>query len=208
MNQDEIIKEQDEQLDEIASIVKNIKNNSRLIEETINDKKIIITVKNPKEKDGGVFGKGKEYGYYDSKNYLKFEGEYLNGKRNGKGIEYWIDGDLIFEGEYLDGKIWNGKGKGKYGFNSIFDGDYLNGKEWNGVVKKYSCRGCYFKTKIINGKRKKNEEQRQLDMVHTAKTHRIMVIIISLIVCIVLVFFNFSINSLLILIVFIFSIIS
>ncbi len=42
MNQDEIIKEQDEQLDEIASIVKNIKNNSRLIEETINDQKIYI----------------------------------------------------------------------------------------------------------------------------------------------------------------------
>ena len=62
---------------------------------------------------------------------LKFEGEYLNGKRNGKGIEYWIDGDLIFEGEYLDGIIWNGKGKGKYGFNSIFEGEYLNGKEWN-----------------------------------------------------------------------------
>ena len=153
------------------------------------------------QEDNSVVGKGKEYDYYNSKNYLKFEGEYLNGKRNGKGIEYWIDGDLIFEGEYLDGKIWNGKGKGKYGFNSIFEGEYLNGKEWNGVVKKYSCRGCYFKTKIINGKRKKNEEQRQLDMVHTAKTHRMMVIIISLIVCIVLVFFNFSINSLLTLIV-------
>ena len=49
--------------------------------------------------------------YYNSKNYLKFEGEYLNGKRNGKGIEYQSDGDLIFEGEYLDGKKWNGKGR-------------------------------------------------------------------------------------------------
>ena len=35
--------------------------------------------------------------YYDSK--LLFEGEYLNGKRHGKGKEYyWDDGKLIFEG--------------------------------------------------------------------------------------------------------------
>ena len=31
-----------------------------------------------------------------------FEGEYLNGKRNGKGREY-NDEILIFEGEYLNG---------------------------------------------------------------------------------------------------------
>ena len=41
-------------------------------------------------------GKGliKEY-YYD-----RFEGEYLNGKINGKGKEYDDEGNLIFEGEY------------------------------------------------------------------------------------------------------------
>ena len=37
-----------------------------------------------------------------------YEGEYLNGKRNGKGKEYNIT--LYFEGEYLNGKR-NGKGK-------------------------------------------------------------------------------------------------
>ena len=35
---------------------------------------------------------------------LIFEGEYLNGERNGKGKEYNYDGRLIFEGEYLNGK--------------------------------------------------------------------------------------------------------
>ncbi len=35
---------------------------------------------------------------------LEFEGEYLNGIRNGKGKEYYDDGTLIFEGEYSDGK--------------------------------------------------------------------------------------------------------
>jgi len=31
-----------------------------------------------------------------------FEGEYLNGKRNGKGKEYYNNGKLQFEGEYLN----------------------------------------------------------------------------------------------------------
>ena len=34
---------------------------------------------------------------------LYFEGEYLNGTRNGKGKEYDYNGKLIFEGEYLNG---------------------------------------------------------------------------------------------------------
>ena len=40
---------------------------------------------------------------------LTFEGEYLNGRRNGKGKEYNYNGQLIFDGEYLDGKrksVW------------------------------------------------------------------------------------------------------
>ena len=32
-----------------------------------------------------------------------FEGEYLNGKRNGKGKEYDFNGKLKFEGEFLNG---------------------------------------------------------------------------------------------------------
>ena len=35
---------------------------------------------------------------------LRFEGEYLFGKRNGKGKEYGYNGKLIFEGEYINGK--------------------------------------------------------------------------------------------------------
>ena len=63
---------------------------------------------------------------------LIFEGEYLNGKRNGKGKEYNDNNELIFEGEYLNGKR-NGKGK-EYDYNGklIFEGEYLNGKKWNG----------------------------------------------------------------------------
>ena len=42
MKHEEIIKEQDEQLEEIESIVNKIKNNSKLIQDTINQQKVYI----------------------------------------------------------------------------------------------------------------------------------------------------------------------
>ena len=98
-------------------------------------------------------GKIKEYNEYSGE--LEFEGEYLNGKRNGKGKEYYENGKISFEGEYLNGENWNGKfydpeniniyeiknGQGhikKYYYygNLVFEGDYLNGKK-NGIGKEY-----------------------------------------------------------------------
>ena len=49
--------------------------------------------------------KGKGYvfdDYYDN-GELEFEGEYLNGQKNGKGKEYDWNGNLMFEGEFLNG---------------------------------------------------------------------------------------------------------
>ena len=54
---------------------------------------------------------GKEY----DDGALRFEGEYLNGLRNGKGKEYYYNGKLEFEGEYSNGTR-NEKGK-QYDFN-------------------------------------------------------------------------------------------
>ena len=77
-------------------------------------------------------GKGIEY----IGENLIFEGEYKNGKRNGKGIETAND-DLLFEGEYKNGQR-NGKGKNyNYLGQLLFEGIYLNGKEWNGKIKEY-----------------------------------------------------------------------
>ena len=42
MDHEEIIKEQDEQLNEIESVVKRIKENAKLINETIDDQKVYI----------------------------------------------------------------------------------------------------------------------------------------------------------------------
>ena len=43
-------------------------------------------------------------------NYKEFTKKYIIYEKNGKGKEYDYDGSLIYEGEYLNGKR-NGKGK-------------------------------------------------------------------------------------------------
>ena len=113
-------------------------------------------------------GKVKEYSGY----YLKFEGEYLNGKRNGIGIEldysktksygnyncgirsrkfilYDENSNYLYksEVEYIDGKI-SGKVK-EYEDNLIFEGEYFNGKKFSG--KGYIKNGDII-YEIINGK--------------------------------------------------------
>ena len=89
-------------------------------------------------------GKGKEYSYDGT---IIFEGEYLHGKRNGKGKEYFIDGKLVFEGEYLNGKKWNGKGFHANG-NIIYQ--IING---NGILKIYNNVGSHlsFEGEYLNG---------------------------------------------------------
>ena len=54
-------------------------------------------------------GKGK---WYYPNGSILFEGEYLNGQRNGKGKEFnkCQNGEIIFEGEFL----YNFKLKGNY----------------------------------------------------------------------------------------------
>ena len=47
-------------------------------------------------------GKGKEYILHTFR--LIFEREYVNGKKNEKGREYYENGELKFEGEYTNGK--------------------------------------------------------------------------------------------------------
>ena len=60
-------------------------------------------------KDGNIIyeihnGSGyiKEY-YYNGN--IEYEGNYLKGKRNGKGKEYYSNGKLKYEGKYFDGEI-------------------------------------------------------------------------------------------------------
>ena len=95
---------------------------------------------------------------YDHKGNLTFEGEYLNGKRNGKVKSYYDNGKLYFEGEYLNGER-NGKGK-EYRYNGElrFEGEYLNG-ERNGKGKEYDEDGqLIFEGEYLNGERLNEKE--------------------------------------------------
>ena len=79
---------------------------------------------------------------------MVFEGEYLNGKKNGFGKEYIkssfyepyedkTGSKLIFEGQYLNG-VKNGKGR-EYNEegNILFEGEFKNGNRWNGIIRHY-----------------------------------------------------------------------
>ena len=93
--------------------------------------------------------KGKEYNGYNDE--LIYEGEYLNGKKNGKGKEYGRYGEIIFKGYYLNGKR-NGPGKEYDSEQFIFEGNYLNG-ERNGKGKEYKNGELKFEGEYLNGKR-------------------------------------------------------
>ena len=76
----------------------------------------------------GEYLNGEKNGFCkDYSTYSRFEGEYLKGRKNGKGKEYDDEGKLEFEGEYLNDKR-NGKGK-EYHYNGKleFEGEYLYG---------------------------------------------------------------------------------
>ena len=69
-------------------------------------KKFNINIDNYKAISGKIHigernGMGKEFSL--TSDMLLFEGEYSNGKKNGKGKEYLEDGTITFEGEYLNG---------------------------------------------------------------------------------------------------------
>ncbi len=108
---------------------------------------------------GGIYeikeGKGfiKEF---DECAYIIFEGEYVNGERNGKGIEYDEYGDISYEGEYLNGKR-NGYGKEFVGDKLVYEGEYLKGKS-NGYGKEYNNkRHLIFEGEYLNGYKRKGK---------------------------------------------------
>ena len=114
------------------------------------------------------------YNIKEGKGYIKtnyFVGEYLNGEKNGKGKEYYSNGNIKFEGEYFKWKRWTAKGydyhnnliyelnDGKgfvkdYNENGylIYEGEYLNGEK-NGKGKLYAFRELIYEGELFDGKR-------------------------------------------------------
>ena len=84
---------------------------------------------------------------------LRFEGEYLNGKRSGKGKEYFWNNIIEFEGEYLNGERKKGKENDNEG-HLIFEGEYLNNRRWNGKERQYFLNdNLQYEGEYKNGKR-------------------------------------------------------
>ena len=78
-------------------------------------------------------GKGKVR-EFAKKGTLIYEGEYLNGKKHGKGTEYDYDENIIYEGEYSKGKR-HGKGKEYDNQGNVYEVEYYKGKK--GFSRKY-----------------------------------------------------------------------
>ena len=81
---------------------------------------------------------------YESNNDSRYIGEFLNGKKNGKGKEYYYNFNkyyyydnetsyLTFEGDFLNNNRIKGKEYYKNG-KIKFEGEYLFSKKWNGKI--------------------------------------------------------------------------
>ena len=100
---------------------------------------------------------GKITEYIVDTNIVIFKGEYLNKKRNGKGVEYFQNGKIKFDGEFFNGKR-NGKGKEYDKHKKLnYEGEYLNGKK-HGKGKEYDKSGIFFEVEYLNGEKIKDEK--------------------------------------------------
>ena len=111
--------------------------------------------------------------YYIIIMVLCFEGQILEGLKNGKGKEYFVDDNnkIKFEGEYINGQKWNGigydiNGKKQYELKDgsgyifeynnnnslIFEGEVIKGIK-TGIAKEYSYGKLLFEGFYLNGKR-------------------------------------------------------
>ena len=134
----------------------HLNNNIMFEGEFINGKRWngVVYSENGKQKYELKDGKGfvLEYDYGGKwitidKEYLQFEGEYLDGVRNGKGKEYDCKGTITFEGEYKEGKRWTGRvydvdGKKEYDL-----------KDGNGYLVESNYLTTFFEGEIKNGER-------------------------------------------------------
>ena len=108
-------------------------------------------------------GRVKIYNAFDDK--IIYEGEYLNGKKHGKGKEFNENGKVMFEGEYLNGERIIEGNTGLDEFNEgfvyqydsrnrlIYEGEYLNGKRHGKGKEYYNYRLLKFEGEYFYGKK-------------------------------------------------------
>ena len=79
------------------------------------------------------------YGKYIYENGEYYIGEFKNDKRNGKGQEFYKNGNLKYEGNFAN-DCFEGYGKGIYEDGKYYIGEWKNGKQ-NGKGKEYYKNG-------------------------------------------------------------------
>ena len=96
-------------------------------------------------------GKGK-YSYDDGQYYI---GEWKNGLRNGKGVQYYKNGDIEYEGDFVNDK-YEGNGKYIWEDGSYYIGEWKNGL-CNGKGTEYNKNGdIVYEGDFINDKHEGN----------------------------------------------------
>ncbi|MBL0122625.1 MAG: caspase family protein [Betaproteobacteria bacterium] len=75
--------------------------------------------KEDQEKNQTLHGRG-EY----ISNAFRYEGEFRDGKKQGKGVYIWANGDK-FDGEFANDQV-SGKGKWEFASGDVYEGDVLN----------------------------------------------------------------------------------
>ena len=85
---------------------------------------------------------------YNDEGVLIFEGECVNGYRNGKGKEYDNNGKLIFEGEYSNGSRKEGKEYDSQG-ELIYEGEFSKEKNVEKVKNIIKRKILYLKVNFF-----------------------------------------------------------
>lgn len=77
--------------------------------------------------DGRATGPGVLQWFENGRPTVRYEGEYRDGRANGRAIYVWPDG-ARYEGDYLDDR-WNGRGVFIWPQGERYDGDWQDGQQ-------------------------------------------------------------------------------
>jgi len=93
-----------------------------------------------------------KYIYEDGTYYI---GEFKDNIPNGKGIKYYLNGNILYEGDFINGKF---EGKGKYIYDNgyYFIGEYKNGIRNGKGIKYYPNGKILYECEFIDGKAEGN----------------------------------------------------
>ena len=99
------------------------------------------------KRNNGKYINGK-YIYEDDKYYI---GEYKDNIPNGKGIKYYLNGNIQYEGNFINGKF-EGNGKGIWENGEYYIGEWKNGLSHGKGTEYYSNGNIQYEGDFINGK--------------------------------------------------------